>query len=109
MTWARMRRLRFTGQFGPGGATSRSLSPNCVCRRVSPRFASMTAHSPMPSAPRIGADMNATFDVAAEALAIARRFGRQLSGLLWVPTFALYDVLRADSSKFLYWMGARQS
>ena len=53
--------------------------------------------------------MNGTFDVAAEALAIARRFGRQLSGLLWVPAFALYDLLRADSSKFGYWMGARQS
>ena len=58
---------------------------------------------------RIGVDMNGTFDVAAEALAIARRFGRQLSGLLWVPAFALYDLLRADSSKFGYWMGARQS
>jgi hypothetical protein len=47
-------------------------------------------------------DMNGTFDVAAEALAIARRYGRQLSGLQRVPAFALYDLLRADSSKFLY-------
>jgi hypothetical protein len=58
---------------------------------------------------RIGADMNGTFEVADEALAMARLFGRQLSGLLWVPAFALYDLLRADSNKFGYWMGARQS
>jgi hypothetical protein len=57
---------------------------------------------------RIAVDMNATFDVAAEARATARRYGRQLPGLRWVPAFALYDLLRADSSTFLYWMGARQ-
>jgi hypothetical protein len=51
---------------------------------------------------RIAVDMNGTFDVAAEARAIARRYGRQLPGLQRVPAFALYDLLRADSSKFLY-------
>jgi hypothetical protein len=50
MTWARMRQLGSTGQFDAGGATSRPLSPNCLCRPVSPRFASITIHSPIISA-----------------------------------------------------------
>ena len=55
---------------------------------------------------RIAVDMNGTFDVAAEAPALARRYGRQLSELLRVPAFALYDLQRANSSKFLDWRGA---
>jgi hypothetical protein len=109
MNWARMWRLRFTGQFGPAwrdfAATVAKLPvPQDVTEgRVDDRSFTDTFGC------RIGADMNGTFDVAAEALAMARRFGRRLCGLLWVPAFALYDLLRADSSKFLYWMGATQS
>jgi hypothetical protein len=108
MTWARMRRLRFTGQFGPAGrdfaaAVAKLPVPHGVTKvRVDDRsFTDIFGC-------RIAVDMNATFDVAAEARATARRCGRQLPGLRWVPAFALYDLLRADSSTFLYWMGARQ-
>jgi hypothetical protein len=109
MTWARMRRLRSTGQFGPAwrdfaAAVAKLPVPRDITEgRVDDCSFTDTFGC------RIGADMNGTFDVAAEALAMACRFGRQLSGLLWVPAGALYDLLRADSSKFLYWMGARQS
>ena len=109
MNWARMWRLKLTGQFGPAwrdfAATVAKLPvPQDVTEaRVDDRsFTDIFGG-------RIGAYMNGTFDLTAEDLAMARRFGRQLSGLLRVPAFALYDLLRADSSKFGYWMGARQS
>jgi hypothetical protein len=50
---------------------------------------------------RIAIDLTGTFK-AAEGSAIARQYARQLSALIGVPAFALYDLLRTDSSKFLY-------
>ncbi|MCU1700893.1 MAG: hypothetical protein JWR34_6956 [Mycobacterium sp.] len=51
---------------------------------------------------RIAIDLTGAFDEAAEGRAIARGYARRLSDLLGVPAFALYDLLRADSSRFAY-------
>ena len=109
MTWARMWRLKFTGQFGPAwrdfaAAVAKLPVPQHVTEgRVDDRSFTDTFGC------RIAIDLTGAFDEAAEGRAIARGYARRLSDLLGVPAFALYDLLRADSSKFLYWMGAKQS
>lgn len=51
---------------------------------------------------RIAVDLIGTFGEAAEGHAIARQYAQRLSSFLGVPAFAPYDLLRADSSTFLY-------
>jgi hypothetical protein len=49
---------------------------------------------------RIAIDLTGSF-AAAEGKTIARGYAQQLTVILGVPVFALYDLLRADSTKFL--------
>jgi hypothetical protein len=51
---------------------------------------------------RIAIELTGTFRQAVEGPKIARQYARELANALGVPAFALYDLLRADPSKFLY-------
>jgi hypothetical protein len=50
---------------------------------------------------RIAVDLTGTFDQTSEGRVIARRYADALSTALGVPAFALYDLLRSDSTEFL--------
>src|SRR5271170_1393430 len=49
---------------------------------------------------RIAIDLTGTFNERTEGRSIARWYAQQLSALLGVPVFALYDLLRDDPDKF---------
>ena len=49
---------------------------------------------------RIAIDLAGDFDEPTEGRTIARRYATQLSGVLGVPAFALYDLLVADRSEW---------
>jgi hypothetical protein len=50
---------------------------------------------------KIAIDLTGTFNEAREGPVIARQYAQRLSALIGVPAFALYDLLRSDSTKFL--------
>jgi hypothetical protein len=49
---------------------------------------------------RIAIDLTGTFDESTEGPSIARLYAQQLAGVLGVPAFALFDLLRNDFGKF---------
>lgn len=46
---------------------------------------------------RVAVDLTGSFDEKTEGCGIARRYASQLSAVLGVPVFALFDLLRASS------------
>jgi hypothetical protein len=46
-------------------------------------------------------DLTGAFTELSEAVQTARRYADELSALLGLPAFTLYDLLRTDSTKYI--------
>jgi hypothetical protein len=51
---------------------------------------------------RIAVELSGPFNQDSEGFLIARRYAGALSALLGIPAFALYDLLRSDTTRFHY-------